>query len=86
MGRTAGDQAFFDIAVGNDLEQFIGCATYREHFAAIWSTEGKQQIMAQGYLPAIKDGDKRIMSSFVYVDGAGLQPSDAEVKKLRVVD
>lgn len=33
----------------------------------------------------IKDG-KGVMSSFVYVDGATLQPSDAEVKKLRPAD
>src|SRR5450830_294340 len=33
----------------------------------------------------VKDG-KGIMSSFVYVDGASLQPSDAEVKKLRAAD
>lgn len=33
----------------------------------------------------VRDG-KGIMSSFVYVDGAALQPSDAEVRKLRAAD
>ena len=27
-----------------DTLQAIGCATYREHFAAIWSTEGLSLI------------------------------------------
>jgi branched-chain amino acid transport system substrate-binding protein len=31
---------------------------------------------------AVKDG-KGIMTNFTYVDGASVQPSDAEVKKLR---
>ncbi|AAY91840.1 GNAT family N-acetyltransferase [Pseudomonas protegens] len=35
-----------------DTLQAIGCATYREHFAAIWSTEGMQQFLAQDFAPA----------------------------------
>jgi branched-chain amino acid transport system substrate-binding protein len=34
---------------------------------------------------ALKDG-KGVMTSFRYVDGASVQPSDDEVKKLRPAD
>jgi branched-chain amino acid transport system substrate-binding protein len=34
---------------------------------------------------AVKDG-KGIMTSYRYIDGASVQPSDAEVKKLRPAD
>ena len=33
----------------------------------------------------VKDG-KGVMTSFHYIDGASVQPSDAEVKKLRPAD
>jgi len=34
---------------------------------------------------AVKDG-KGIMTNFRYIDGASVQPSDAEVAKLRAAD
>jgi branched-chain amino acid transport system substrate-binding protein len=34
---------------------------------------------------ALKDG-KGVMTSYRYIDGASVQPSDAEVKKLRPAD
>lgn len=35
-----------------DALQAIGCATYREHFAAIWTTDGMQQFLDQDFSPA----------------------------------
>ncbi|MGC5700950.1 GNAT family N-acetyltransferase [Pseudomonas sp. NFXW11] len=34
-----------------DTLQAIGCATYREHFSAIWSRAGMQQFLDQDFAP-----------------------------------
>lgn len=63
---------------GLKVETPVATITYRaqDHQSTLGAFVGRT---------GIKDG-KGIMTSFVYVDGAALQPSDAEVKKLRAVD
>jgi branched-chain amino acid transport system substrate-binding protein len=63
---------------GLKVETPVATITYRaqDHQSTLGAFVGRT---------GVKDG-KGIMSSFVYVDGASLQPSDAEVKKLRAAD
>jgi branched-chain amino acid transport system substrate-binding protein len=64
--------------LGLSLSTPLGRITYRvqDHQSTMGTFVGRT---------ALKDG-KGVMGSFTYIDGASVQPSDAEVQKLRAPD
>jgi branched-chain amino acid transport system substrate-binding protein len=61
-----------------NVETPFGPITYR-------AQDNQSTMGAFVGVTAVKDG-KGVMTSYRYIDGASVQPSDAEVKKLRPAD
>jgi branched-chain amino acid transport system substrate-binding protein len=63
---------------GLNVETPFGPITYR-------AQDNQSTMGAYVGVTGVKDG-KGVMTSYRYIDGASVQPSDAEVKKMRPAD